>query len=509
MKFTNDEDGERITIHCYQDILNAFSKEEMALIVQLKRFFECSQGDRDFREHFLNGTFTEEDRLRLVKIGVLFDLDGLSLAWKDRDAFMKVLEYQATFYKKRELAEDLEKVLESSPLLQLWFRYNTLYAFRYSRYVTRPLSVSSNSKLDRWRMRRVESTKSELGLYGHQIDHPTFAIELGDGCSVGCWFCAFATRKLQSSLDYSTKKDFFKRAIKEIVDLFGESVAGDTLLYYGTEPHDNPHYLDFCRDFREITGYDVCTSTAVTGDAAWIRSLIEHYRERNLPWPRLSVLSKSAMNFVHDNFTPEELRDVELLMQMKERDRAKVPGGRILKEQDGLKTRSEADYLKTIVPPGSIACVSGFLINLVKRTVQVVSPCYTCEKWPFGYRIFDTREFTEEPGDLTNVIKKVIEANMFDHPPADKVLRFRDDFDFRETAEGFDLVSRNQIHHYRGGEFYTMVGKLIAEGRYSPNELFTRLVEEEKLNPMLMQAFIGDLYQDGYISEVYQEPMDA
>jgi hypothetical protein len=38
---------------------------------------------------------------------------------------------------------------------------------------------------------------------------------------------------------------------------------------------------------------------------------------------------------IHELYSPEELRDVELLMQLKQGPRRKVTAGRILKEQDG------------------------------------------------------------------------------------------------------------------------------------------------------------------------------
>ncbi len=196
------------------------------------------------------------------------------------------------------------------------------------------------------------------------------------------------------------------------------------LLYYGTEPHDNPHYLDYIKDYGEITGEVVCTSTTAGTDAEWMRDLLAYYRQGNYPWPRLSVLSRGMMYKIHDLYSPDELRDVELLMQMKGHPRKKITGGRILKEESGLRDRGEGHYLEDAVPQGSIACVSGFLINLVHRTIQLVSPCYTCKQWPLGYRVFDEITFEDAQG-FREGVKALIDRNMAEAPLPDNLAHFQ------------------------------------------------------------------------------------
>lgn len=503
MKSAVEKILERENVRCYQDVLDAFSDEELGKIVQLKRFFEWAKGDPEFRSRLADGRFTEKQLDRMRRIGINLDLSDLAFIWEDEDSFNEVIGFFSAVYRKGEPGVELREKLARYPLLNLWIRYNQLYAVKYSSFVTRAMSRSGSSKLDAWRKRRIESTKSELGLYGYQIDHPVFALELSHGCSVGCWFCAFAVTKLDGTLVFDEKKDFFRGVVREMVESFGPSAAGEALLYYRTEPHDNRDYIRFMEEFGRITGSDVCTSTAATGDAAWIRSLIDYYRRKRLPWPRLSVLSKAALYFIHDNFSPEDLRDVELLMQMKDTEREKVHGGRILVEQGGLKCRSEGEYLADIVPQGSIACISGFLVDMVRRTIEMISPCYTSNRWPFGYRIFGQASFSEEPGGFTRAVTGLIEKAAFDSPPADKPLRFRDDLAFKEVSDGFDLVSPNQVHHYRGGSFYRKAGALIAEGKHTYEDAYALLAELEDSNPMGIVSFIQDLFDDGRIDEVY------
>src|SRR3546814_8296863 len=61
----------------YADLFTVFSPEEVASICQLKRFFECYEGDTEFRTAVLSGTFTEQQSDLMREIGITFDLDDL------------------------------------------------------------------------------------------------------------------------------------------------------------------------------------------------------------------------------------------------------------------------------------------------------------------------------------------------------------------------------------------------------------------------------------------------
>jgi hypothetical protein len=274
------------------------------------------------------------------------------------------------------------------------------------------------------------------------------------------------------------------------------------LPYYGTEPHDNPNYLDFLKDYKKITGYATCTSTAFPLDAEWLRSLIAFYREENQPWPRLSVLSKDMMYKIHETYTPDELRDVELLMQMREHAREKVTGGRILAEHKGMREREAGSYMDGIVPQGSIACVSGFLINMVNRDIRLVSPCYTSERWEYGYRIYDRAKFTDER-DFPDVVRELIGRNMPTRPPSDAKARFRDDLAYKPTEDGFDLISPNQIHHFTGRDTHGALGALIARGDLTYAQLDDELSEARGVNPLLAGMALNHLFDGGFMDELY------
>jgi hypothetical protein len=205
---------------------------------------------------------------------------------------------------------------------------------------------------------------------------------------------------------------------------------------------------------------------------------------------------------IHELYTPEELRDVELLMQMKDHPRQKVSGGRILKEEEGLRGREEGHYMDSMVPQGSIACVSGFLINMVRRTIQLVSPCYTSEQWPYGYRVFDTLTFDKSPAAFERALQTLIERNMPRSPAPDYPARFRDDLTYRPTAEGFDLLSPNQVHHFCGQEMYGLVGRLLAAGNLTYQQLSDAVLDGGSRNPLLAADALQKMFDGGFLDEV-------
>jgi len=491
-----------------RDVLDYFSSEEMGLIVQLKRFFEWLEGDPDFRDSVESGNLSVEYRDRLKRIGVTFDPNEVAMLWQSPDTInqlsRKIFDYRHDSEFRSELHEELIEICGHYHLLILWFRFYFLRTKIHYELHSREPHIPKNPKFNAWRLRRISAVKSELGFYGYYLGHPILAFELGDGCSIGCWFCAFAARKLKENFDYLRNREFSRKIIQTCVDLFGREGAMMALPYYGTEPHDNPYYLDFIKDYEEITGYRLCTSTAVPTDAKWLGDLISFYRRgpEPVPWPRLSVLSKSMLLKIHDLYSPEDLRDVSLLMQMRNHSRQKVTGGRILEEQSGLRNREAGQYLDDIIPQGSIACVSGFLINMVNQTIQLCSPCYTSKKWPYGYRVFDESNF-DDAEDFRSVILEMIERNMPMAAFSNMPMRFRDDLFYRQTNGGFDLISPNQAHHFKG-EIYANIGSLIAGGELTYNEMFDLVSDTRLVNPMFVVSAVQKLFEAGFLDEVYQ-----
>lgn len=483
----------------YKDTVDAFSREEMSLLVQVKRFVERIAGDARFRKDFEKGEYSATFRHRLKDIGIQFDPEEMRLlriSNKD-DAFMESVMNCETDQNSRAF----EKELEKAPLLKLWVRWNRKQEARLRGPNPNLNPVLKCPEFNSWRQRRIAACKSELGHFGNTIDHPLFAFELSRGCSVGCWFCAFSAKKLSAVFAYTPENRSLWRDIVQVgVDLF-DGFASLALCYYATEPYDNPNYLDFIRDYYEITGSPVCTATAVPlKNPDWFRSLIAFYRESTLPWPRISVLSTSILRKIHETYTPEELRDVELLMQMRTSVRPKAKSGRTLDwETKKLGGVPRSSYKGIEYVQGSIACVSGFYVNMVDRTIKLISPCQATERWPKGYRIFAEETFTDAD-TYRAVVEKIIREHMLENVTTDHRLAFRDDLKHEPRPDGFSLISPNQRHHITGQPFLTPLGSLIAEGDNTFGRI-SDLLLKEGVSPLSVSFTVKDLFDQGLLDE--------
>ncbi|GAB6179493.1 radical SAM family RiPP maturation amino acid epimerase [Desulfotomaculum defluvii] len=491
--------------YSYQSVLDAFTQDELFCISQVKRFFECYEGDVDFRSSVNSGQINDEQQRRMKQIGIDFHLREMALVWEKPEILNEYISRKRGSEHSDILIEHAE-LLRNYPLLELWVRFNLRQRMRIKEVCTqRQLPDLKNTMFENWRKRRIASAQSELGDYNHYIDHPTLALELSEGCSVQCWFCSFSAKKLQKILDYNENKDFFRGIAQVCTDILGNNAAGRALLYYASEPYDNPHYIDYMRDYANITGSFVCTSTAVCTNKKWIDDLLAFYRPYNLPWPRLSVLSTSVLHKIHDQHSPYELRDVSMLMQMKDSERPKVPGGRIFEQKGDMRQCNNINDLRVGIPQGSIACVTGFLINLVRKDIKLVSPCFTSEKWPYGYRIFDQASFNTVD-DFHSTILDMIDRNMPKTPPAHMPLRLRDDLVCRISGRGFDLASPNQIHHFQNKSVFKALGELLVNPTVSYQDAFDILVDKYGQNPFEVQAVLKHMFTNGFFDEVNLNP---
>src|SRR3546814_5381435 len=202
------------------------------------------------------------------EIGITFDLDDLSLLWKQRDIFEAVFMQVAT-HPTEDLSPDVLDPLKVCPLLHLWLRFNLAKGQLHNPQKLFCITAPSRSPAyTAWRQRRLGATRSQLGFHGYIIDHPSLATELANGCSVGGYFCAFDAPRLDQVYDYNDPKsmDLFRGVARSLEEVLGWS-AGHALLYWSTEPHDNPHYIDFLREYEKVTGATLCTATARFNEA--------------------------------------------------------------------------------------------------------------------------------------------------------------------------------------------------------------------------------------------------
>lgn len=495
----------------FAELYSMFTPEEITIIAQVKRFFECVQGDEKFRHSVDTGHFTPEQVEHLQNIGITFPLEDVAVLWEGSETSEATMSALFSAVGPEEHSGDLLGELKRFPILHLWGRFCFLKGQMHRHHSRIDQKIyAKDPRYLAWRRRRIAAVKSELGSYGHNIDHPTLAIELAVGCSVGCYFCAFDAPKLEKVFDYTVPEnlELFRGIARSLVDVLGPRGAGHALLYWSSEPHDNPHYIDFMKTYEEITGVPVCTATARFGEE-WIRDLIAYYRRGPHPWPRISVLSSKVMHKLHKQFTPDEFRDVTLLMQQRDGEvyRAKVPGGRPkmlqrLETAEDLRALEAGQEDETSVLQGSIACVSGLLINTIEKTVKLTSPCYTnAEKYPYGYRTFAQASF-ETVDDFDRVLHDMVARKMVLAPYPSMPMRFRDDLRYQPKEGGFDLVSPNQRHQFKQHEIWSPLGELIARGDLTYENVCNLLIDEYRCDPMIGMAMMKNLFDGGFLDEL-------
>ena len=495
----------------YIDTFEGFSDDQMQSICEIKRFFECYEGDRTFRASIdAGGDFSEEQRQMMRDIGVRFEPEAMELLWTSWDLLTRI--HQLTFQVDsfEEMPADIHAALAPYPLMRVWqiwrFRRTKMGLIQKRIVLSTP---SAHPAYTAWRSRRIAAVRNELGTYGWDIDHPCHAVELAVGCSVGCGFCAFDAKKLDTLFDYDApgNRALIRGVAHGMMNQLGWPAAHG-MLYWSTEPADNPAYVRMLGDWQDITGATLCTATARAGEE-WVEQLQAFYSRASTPWPRISVLSRNIMRKLHKRFSPMEMRDTTLLMQQADGEfqRKKVPGGREKMLQrliDAHDVRScDPDNIPNDldIPQGSIACVSGLLINMVNRSIKLISPCYSSREHPYGYRVFDETHF-EGLEDFEVKLARMLDRSMVISPYMGMPMKWRDDLKYIPREDGFILQSPTVQRVFSKGSAHKVVGEMVAAGNRSYGEIFDALSDDPEIGPLAAAALLNGLFERGYLCEL-------
>jgi radical SAM family RiPP maturation amino acid epimerase len=352
-----------------------------------------------------------------------------------------------------------------------------------------------------WRDRQVERGRSEFTprLFS-AIQHPPFAIELGVGCSVGCWFCGVSAERLSSQLTYTAETARVWSETLEVVRSFAGKRAGSRcFLYWATDPLDNPDYELFGKDFKNVFGTFPHTTTAqVHKHLDRTRQLLNVTGPKDPFLLRFSVLSTSLLDRIHAYFSAEELEFVEIIPQTSGSIIEKVRVGRARTLQ--ILNSPKMSQLASEDSGRTIACVSGFLLNMVSKEIKLVSPCTASDRWPNGYHVYGVSHF-ENPIHLESIINDMIARHMPATPFSDRALKFRDDLAFEETLSGFRLRNSHGEQMFDGNLFIRQLGQLIRHGKHTPTSLCAWFEAERGLPSALPEGWLLDLFRAGVLDE--------
>jgi radical SAM family RiPP maturation amino acid epimerase len=298
------------------------------------------------------------------------------------------------------------------------------------------MSLTHNPSLAAWRMRQNNRCLSELGpSKDASIVHVPVAFELSTGCSVGCWFCGVGADKLSQHAEYAATRTLWREMLPAIKDVIGDGARWG-FCYWATEPLDNPDYEEFCGDFADVFGRFPQTTTAIPlRDAERTRKLLRLSVEEGCELNRFSILSAKILDKLHATFSPEELLRVELLPLNKESGNPKARAGH------AMVRRAPSGHAVTEEGRGStIACVSGFLINLLERRLRLITPCGANDRWPLGYWELDNIAFRDAE-HLRREMQRMIDEHMPVRLDADQAVAFRRDVQFLRDEQRAILSS--------------------------------------------------------------------
>jgi radical SAM family RiPP maturation amino acid epimerase len=428
--------------HLIDKLSDAELERELKRISQLKRFYERWQADPDFRQEFLTNPHQAVSRYNMN-----IDSEEISLLWNDALA--------------QKDTTDLTPISVK--------RYREFY-----RGVKCDMSdiagSSTDSRFKAWRERQMARCSSQMckSLYD-EILHMTACFELSKGCSVGCWFCGISAPRLGDIFTYNKENAKLWREVLELLrDIHGPAAKAG-FCYWATDPLDNPNYEKFCSDFHELLGIFPQTTTAqALRDPTRTRSLLKLSLSKGCIVNRFSILSLKMLDQLYKEFSPEELTFVRLVLQNPEVGIIKANSGRA-REHNKRKAEKNHEVLDDSLP-GTNACVSGFLFNMVERSVKLISPCNADERWPNGYRVYEEGAFTNVD-DLKILLEGMIDRHMPLTVRPNERLSFRRDFRYESLPDGFQLSTRFKTHKFRNDPYIKQLGEVIHKGDKTAEEI--------------------------------------
>lgn len=453
----------------YRNIHSKRTSEELQLLARIKRFIEVLAGVSEFRDALLE---TPDQADAIAKsYGLEVEMDKLSPFWiKGARPSLP--------------PEELEG-FEQAQLWRAWM--NDLIRFRD--LVRDYGSTPDNPAYDAWRSRQMARCNGELGDQRRVIVHANVAYELSKGCSVGCWFCGLKSDSFEGYFPRTPENIQLWRETLGIFKNYLGSAAETGFCYWATEPSDNPAYLDFVEDYHDVLGVLPQTTTArSTKDMEWTRRLVNLHRTHLGAPARFSVISRKMLKELHAAFTPDELMGVELVQQHRDSLVVKAQAGRLLGSDEKGKATEET---------GTIACVSGFFVNMMERSVQLVSPCRSSERWPAGYRIHAEGQF-ETPSDLQDWLEVTTRECMPESMPTDVTLRFRKDLAYESAEDGFKLSGTHSRVSLNGGA-HARIGEMVSRGNMTYDDIFSSLVSE--LDFFTVTGALQTLYDRGLLDD--------
>lgn len=435
-------------------------------IGNIKRFLEVWCASESFRE------LAAKDAYKAVEIYKLkSDPEEIRVLWDRQYAI-----------------EQDKKKIPPNPLVKKYTAF-TNEKLRWRNWLKEQCEPN-HPRFKEWRKREMARGAMQIGetLYNRLIYMP-FCLEISKGCSVGCGFCGFNAPPLTGIYQYTRENAILWRDILNILkDLIGPAARWGTC-YYATDPFDNPQYEKFCIDFSDIMGMFPQTTTALpVKNPVRTKKLLELSHSRGCKVDRFSILTLKILERVHQEFSPDDLYNVELILQNPEALSIISASGRFLKKIEknpGAKKKELKKSLKLYGEskgdkngrepelPGTISCLSGFLINMVDKSCRLISPCSADKRWPLGYIVYDDGTFTDAE-NFRNLLERMIRDNMPLSVKETQNIHFRRGLKYNKLPDGFEIADKYKkllLRDKDKSEYMKNLGDFIDEGNKTAGEI--------------------------------------
>ena len=365
--------------------------------------------------------------------------------------------------------------------------------------------VPKDPRQKAWRQRQMKRIRSQFGESSYvNIVHAPFSIEISEGCSVGCWFCGVSAKKKEADFRYTPEnRALWLDVLQALRTTLGEGAAGG-FCYWATDPMDNPDYEVLLEDFARICGRFPQTTTAQPlKDVERTKAILKRSTELGCDINRFSITTLKTFKEVLEAFTAEELLHTELVLQNRESINLQSNSGRA-RGSKTLSRRAEAteaaqDGWDEV--PGTISCVSGFLINMVTRSIRLVTPCPSDEVWPDGHWVLDQAQFSDG-ADFAKQIDTMIDEHMRSSLRASDPGRFRRDLKIELLPDGFEARGfGGSITLHGGTPSSREVAAELTKGHRTVGEVALAIEDRLNVPAATVFDFLNELFDHGLLDE--------
>jgi radical SAM family RiPP maturation amino acid epimerase len=408
------------------------------------------------------------------------------------------------------LRRDLE-ALKPWPLARLWDAWLADIVGHRDLHLAEGDDDAANPAYARWRRRQVRRMRSELGDGASGLVHAVMAVELSDGCTVGCWFCGISADRFKGNYAYTPGNAALWRGVVGTAnDWFGRA-ARTGFCYWATDPSDNPDYPRFLDDFHAITGHLPQTTTAAAlKNIDQTRTILAMEREKGTVLNRFSVLSRKQLDQIHAAFTPDDLMFVELVQQQTQSLQAYADAGRAHERKAKLAAAGrDNDAAVAKMQTGTIACVSGVLVQMLQRKASLVTPTRCSPRWPKGYRVVAEAGFDDAAG-FRAALDGFRDHHMRQHLYGGDRVAFRGDLTARIDGDrlvlGNECVDQSMGLDEGGG--LAVIAPLLVAGRSTLDEII-RAALLAGVNPFVAQRTVQVMFENGLFDEEELAPLGA